>query len=79
MSHAELVEWMGYYPIDPFDNQRGDLRSAQQVAASLAPHSKKSVKPEDFLLFPEKAVDLPTVEDVAGREREWMKMLRMKE
>lgn len=53
MSHAELVDWMAFYQIEPFGEQRDDMRAAQLTAAVLAPHSRKQQKAADFMLFPE--------------------------
>lgn len=43
---------------------------ARLVWATLQPHSKSTIDPQDFLLFPDDANDLP--DDVSAQERAWM-------
>lgn len=57
MSSSELTEWMAFDSIDPFGEQRADLRSGI-LCATVANHSmsrpKKPVRPVDFMPFAEK-------------------------
>lgn len=59
MSSAEFSEWMAYYTIEPFGEERADLRQAlttSAVANTLQAQTKKPkwTKPEDFMLFQDK-------------------------
>ena len=42
MTSAELTEWMAYYKLEPFDEQRADLRSAivASTTANAAPRRR---------------------------------------
>lgn len=55
ISSKELTQWFAYFSIEPFDEQRGDIRSAIIAAtvANVAPRKKggKSYHPRDFLAF----------------------------
>lgn len=58
MSSHEFSEWMAYYAIDPFGEDRADLRQALTTAAvanSVEAQRKhpKWTKPEDFMPFKE--------------------------
>lgn len=58
MSSYEFSEWMAYYKIEPFGEERADLRQAlttSAVANNLQAKAKKPkwTKPEDFMLFRE--------------------------
>lgn len=52
MSYSELADWMIYYSIEPFPEERADLR-AGIIASTLANvHRSKNgkvFKPEDFI------------------------------
>lgn len=63
---------MAFYEIDPWGEQRNDMRMARLAATVIQPHMKAGAKvdPADFMLYPEDALDLP--EDVDAQEREWM-------
>ncbi len=58
----ELSEWIAYYAIEPFGEERGDLRMQRicQVTAQIAV-GKKGRKPklEDFALFDDKPEQTP--------------------
>lgn len=73
LTAAEYAEWLAFYALDPWGEQRADMRMTQAVAASIAPHSKSKIDPNDYMLFPDAAHDLP--DDVDGQEREWMMKL----
>ena len=59
MSSRELSEWMAYYSIEPFGDERADLRSGI-VASTIAnvnrdPKKQKTpFKPVDFMAFVER-------------------------
>ena len=59
MSSAELSEWMAYDLIDPFGEERADLRQALTTSAihnSVQAQTKKPkwTHPRDFMLYSEK-------------------------
>lgn len=64
---------MAFYALDPWGEQRADMRMAQTVWATLAPHSKARIDANDFRLFPDEAHDLP--DDVEAQEKAWMMKL----
>jgi len=51
MSAAEFREWLVYYLIEPFGEDRADLRMGIMACATLSPHVRKGVKlrPADFI------------------------------
>ena len=67
---------MAFYALDPWGEQRADMRMARMVWAVLQPHTKANIDPQDFLLFPDDAHDLP--DDADAQEREWMLKLSRK-
>jgi hypothetical protein len=74
MSAAEYREWIAFYSIDPWGDQRADMRMARLAKTLLLPHTKSEIDPNDFLLFPDDAHELP--DDVEGKERDWMLKLQ---
>lgn len=59
MSSAEFSEWMAYYDLEPFGEERADFRQALTTSAvhnSLQAQTKspKWTKPGDFMPFSEK-------------------------
>lgn len=54
MDSRELTEWMAYYSIEPWGEERGDLR-AGIISATVANRGRgkgeKAHKPEDFMPF----------------------------
>jgi len=48
MGHAEFVDWMAYYQIEPFGGARGDIQAA--LVASLIANANRDAKkrPEAF-------------------------------
>jgi len=57
ITSKELSEWQAFYNIEPFGEERMDLRFALMTANLLAPHVKKGsrLNVKDFLLtFKEK-------------------------
>lgn len=56
MSSAEFSEWMAFYSIEPFGEERADIRQAMTTSAvhnSIQAHMKepKWTKPGDFMPF----------------------------
>lgn len=51
MDSAELTDWMAYWRVEPFGEERADLRSGivSSVIASCMSASKKKYKPSDFM------------------------------
>lgn len=65
MPCTELAEWMAFYQIDPFGDQRADTRAAMlaTVMAKLWSDDKgPEPKIEEFMLFQEKATPQPKSE-----------------
>lgn len=59
MSSREFSEWMAFYTIEPWGEERADLRQALTTSAvhnSIQAHAKhpKWTKPEDFMPFADK-------------------------
>jgi hypothetical protein len=54
LSSSELTDWMAFDSLEPFGDQRADLRSGI-VAATVANHAmnrpKKAARPVDFMPF----------------------------
>jgi hypothetical protein len=53
----ELSEWMAFYSLDPWGDQRADLRHGISCALFASAHTEKgkpSPKPCDFMPFAEK-------------------------
>lgn len=48
---AEFALWSALYAIDPWGEQRADLRSAQQTAVTWNAFFSKKADVEDFMLF----------------------------
>lgn len=46
---AELQDWFAYYALDPWDEQRADLRAGTIAAVIANTNSKKKFKPSDFM------------------------------
>lgn len=51
MSAAEFAEWGAYYSLEPFGEDRADLRMGILACATLSPHVRKGkkLKPSDFI------------------------------
>lgn len=61
MSPASFSEWMAFYAIDPWGDQRADMRIAKLQALyvnSHLPRGKEPVKLIDFMLYAEKPAPL---------------------
>lgn len=56
MSRRRLMEWLAFYRIDPWGEQRADLRMGVLASTMIqlgAKPSSQAPKPIDFLLYPE--------------------------
>jgi hypothetical protein len=66
ISSAELTEWMAFDAIEPFGDERADLR-AGIVAAVTANHSfappSKPKRPSDYMLFGDQKEPEPVLLD----------------
>lgn len=49
MDAVEFQHWVTLYQLDPWDEQRADLRAAQTTAMILSCHTGKWQPPSDFL------------------------------
>ena len=70
LSAAELREWIAFYNIDPWGEQRADLRMARIAWAVLQANSRQPISEDALRLFPDEAHSLP--DDVSAEERQWM-------
>ena len=70
LSAAEYREWLAFYSLDPWGDQRADMRMAQIMWSVIQPQTKTKIDANDYRLFPDEAHDLP--EDVSDQEKEWM-------
>lgn len=74
MSSREFSEWMIYYELEPFGEERADLRQAMTTSAvhnNLQAKAKnpKYTKPTDFMLFSKNEDEqVDTVEPVPSEE-----------
>ena len=61
MSSDELTEWAAFYRLDPWGEQRADLRQAMTTAATVNVHcgKGKGVKAQDFMPYTQKAAQTP--------------------
>ena len=61
LTAREFAEWMAFYQIDPWGEQRADMRSAQLVSmlANINRDPKKGrvYRPDEFMLFPDQQGD----------------------
>lgn len=73
MSSAEFAEWIAFYGMEPFGEERADLRQAMTTSAmhnNLQAKAKnpKWTKPEDFMLFSDKPKAQPKTSAPASPE-----------
>lgn len=71
-----MAEWKAFYEMDPWGEQRADLRMSMMMWASLRPHSKATIDPLGFMLYSDDKNDIP--DDVSPDEARWMRMLNRK-
>lgn len=76
MSSREFSEWMAYYEIEPFGEERADLRQAMTTSAvhnTIQAQTKrpKWTKPEDFMIFSDRTQ--PKTEESGPVEPELLK------
>jgi len=77
MSYAELVEWMAYYMLEPWGCEPEDIRTSILAAASVAPFTKRRVRPKDFM--PKWYNPKPTEDELSARIWAWAKTAKMKQ
>jgi hypothetical protein len=81
ISSRELAEWIEYYKVEPFGQERADLQ-AGVVASTIANvnRDKKSkvYKPGDFLLKFEEETP-PSPKELYNRFREWALINQVKQ
>lgn len=70
MSASEYQHWVQFYGLDPWGEQRADMRMARLVGAVAAPHVKERIDPNDLMLFPDDAHAIP--DNVQDHERQMM-------
>lgn len=82
ISSRELTEWMAYYELEPFGQERGDLQAG--VVASVIANvnrdpkkSRKEYKPDDFVLVFEKP-EPKTPQEIYNAFRTWALMNKEK-
>jgi len=49
LSDRQISDWTAYYQLEPWGEDRADLRMARQIWAILQPQSKKTLDETDFL------------------------------
>jgi len=49
MDAAELLHWLVYHEIDPWTEDRADLRAGIVAAVVASANSKRTFKPSDFM------------------------------
>ena len=71
LSAAEEAHWIALYRLDPWGEQRDDMRSALIAQLIHNTNSKKGKKLKDFMLFTEKPSDRVNDPEIlrAGFER----------
>ena len=70
MTVRELGEWLAYYAVDPWGEQRADLRNgilAAQVANALGAEPRAT--PADFMLYREPREVSPPPADINAQVR----------
>lgn len=53
----QFIEWMAFYELDPWGDQRADLRMAEMLALTVNMNLRKGKKPatiQDFMHYAEK-------------------------
>lgn len=67
LSAAEYQHWLAMYELDPWGDQRADMRMAKLIVATLLPHTKERPDPVAHMLFPDDAHHLP--DNLDAKER----------
>lgn len=71
MGVLELTEWMAYYQIEPFGEERADLRAgivAATVANTFRGKNSKAAAPQDFMPFRQDGPARPADGDTLKRK-----------
>ena len=68
MSAMELSEWVAYYEVEPFGEERADYRSAIIAWVLATINAKKGYRPkvEAFMLIVAKAVEPQSADHIRG-------------
>lgn len=53
MGHGEYMEWMAFYAIDPWGEQRADMRMAKMTQATYTGPLKRPPDLSDLMLYPD--------------------------
>jgi hypothetical protein len=72
MSSREFAEWMAYYALEPWGEERADLRAGIVAAAAIAPWTKKGStppRPSDFMPKFGQRSDPPRPQSVEAHKR----------
>lgn len=56
---AEFAEWMAYYRVEPFGEERADLRNGALISTIAAMFTGTQVDPADFILTPAETAPEP--------------------
>ena len=51
LTQPDYQDWLDLYHVDPWDEDRADLRNGQLISAVLAPWTKKPPRPDKFMLY----------------------------
>lgn len=75
MSSAEFSEWMAYYSIEPFGEERADLRQALTTSAvhngiQAQTKNPKWTNPKDFMPFTDKQREAESPQTKAAKTPE---------
>jgi len=79
MSSQQMAEWMAYARIEPFGDQRADMRAALICCAAVTPYAKKGHLPRlsDWMLSSESEQENDDADEKAMLgPREMMHVLR---
>lgn len=49
ISASQFQRWLDVYQVQPFGEDRADLRMGIQTAAMLSPFARRQMKPSDFM------------------------------
>jgi hypothetical protein len=75
MSYIQLIEWLAYYTIEPFGEERDDVRAgivASTIANTQRRKGKKAFKPSDFMPFSGNSSKAETKTEIVDVLRAWV-------
>lgn len=64
MPYAEFIEQLAYYRVDPWGDDW--TQAGTMACASVAPHVKRRVTPQDFIPKPKRAIKQQTPDEIFG-------------